>query len=214
MSLLSKPKPDIVVDVPRAESLRPSIDESSVISSVKTPTSPSMSTMSGSERGGVDTVQRDSVPPIDIQREALLRRRHTIFVSSDGRGKPASLLREVEEEREERGGITIKTSDVTTKSDDLVRKTQSLPLIADSVRSEDSLKGQTVPVGSEFAGSSRVGEEYKSLMEEVRRQREQLLAFHKRQSEEEMNEELETNAEEDGSVTEDTQPLEGVVKYL
>ena len=58
--------------------------------------------------------------------------------------------------------------------------------------------------------------EFKRVMEEVRRQREQLLAFHKRQreEEEELKAELEARKEgsddEEGSNAEEMQPIEGI----
>ena len=59
-------------------------------------------------------------------------------------------------------------------------------------------------------------EEFKRVMEEVKRQREQLLAFHKRQrEEEEMMAELEAKKDgsddEEGSNAEDMQTMEGTL---
>ena len=101
------------------------------------------------------------------------------------------------------------------KRDDSVRLTQSMPHIVD-----DSADTDTVVDGS---GDKDLGipslsksVEYKRVMEEVKGQREQLLAFHNRQREEDLSEgELAKGeglgeGEHDGSTVEEMQPMEGM----
>lgn len=199
MSLLKNHTPPSQDNATKTESTRPSVDESSVSES-RTPTSPTESTVLESEKESTGTPPLETRPQEDARRTDLTRRRHTVFISHLTHDKNVRRLHPGD-----RGG-TDETAD--TNSDDSIQQTQSLPQINYSA-SDSSTQGQDILLSSD-AGSS---EGFKCVMEEVKRQREQLLAFHKQQSEEKV--ELECEAKEEGSdeehsSLEDIQPMEGI----
>lgn len=198
MSLLSKPAPSIKIDLPR-----PSLDESSTTSAEpKTPLSPTDSTLtsSGQQINGVRE-QEAVVPP---QAAARLGRRHTVFV-------PSNTLRNKINQDDEEDGDNLRESDAES-SEAAVRLTQSLPQMLDSEPCGSGL-GEPEAFVTGIAEASAASLEYRVTMEEVQRQREQLLAFHKQQREEQQLEEEEElkreGSGEDDDHTEDMHPLEG-----
>ena len=144
---------------------------------------------------------------LDARRAALARRRHTIFIAYDTKDTDPKTPSEQDEESDEFQDAEMKAK----KLDDSVRRTQSMPLIADSTDTISD-KEREIP-------SISKGKEYECVMEEVKGQREQLLAFHNQQKEEELlaQEELEHakvdgengDGEDDGSTVEELQPMEG-----
>ena len=220
MSLLKNltiPLPDTATTSTKTDSLQPSTN-GSLVSELRTPTSPTDSTLSGSEKQSVGSSQQEAtVPQIsDARKAALARRRHTVFITHDTIAKGTMQQEQQDEESDEFQSIETKAK----KANDSVRQTQSLPLIVDSADTaiescSDNLKDQDAPA---ISGRS-VGkhEEFERIMEEVKSQREQLLAFYNRQREEELlAQEIEqakregSTAEEDDNTTEELQPMEGI----
>ena len=119
-------------------------------------------------------------------------------------------LDDEEEENGEFQGAETKAR----KRDDSIRLTQSMPHIVD-----DSADTDTVVDGSgdkdRGIPSLSKSVEYKCVMEEVKGQREQLLAFHNHQREEDLLEGELAKGEggeehDDGSTVEEMQPMEGM----
>ena len=198
---LSKPAQDNSTTVSAQPAIHPSLI--SEATRTRTPASPTGSITSASEKRSTGTPQQEAPPTMDARRVALARRRHTIFISSDNQNKTIGPV------QSDRGGIVkIKAE----KSDTSVRKTQSMPQIIE----DGSSQGKGIPSVSESGGSGG-SKDFSCAMEEVKTLREQLLVFHKQQSEDEFQEELETkkelgsDEEEDGG-TDDIQPLEGRVQ--
>ena len=208
----------------------PSTTNGSLISTeLRTPTSPTSSTLSGASELKHSTTDRDGssqqqepatvhAPQIsDAKRAALLRRRHTIFVAHDLKDKATAMEveQDLDDEEEEKNGKFQGAETKAKKRDDSVRLTQSMPHIVD-----DSADTDTVVDGSSDRDrripSLSKSVEYKRVMEEVKGQREQLLAFHNRQREEDLlegelaKEERLGEGEHDGSTVEEIQTMEGM----
>ena len=137
-----------------------------------------------------------------------------MFITHDTKNKGAAAAVEEEQDLDEESGEFQDAETKAKELDNSMRQTQSMPLIVDSADSAvdgGSDKDRGIPSVSKSV-------EYKRVMEEVKGQREQLLAFHNRQREEELlaQEELEQakregeeGGEEDGSTVEELQPMEG-----
>ena len=226
MSLLKNltiPLPDTTTTSTKTDSLQPSTN-GSLVSELRTPTSPTGSTLSGSEKQSVGSSQQEAaVPQIpDARKAALARRRHTVFITHDTIAKGTTYMQQVQQDEDEESGEFQSFETKAKKANDSVRQTQSMPLIVDSADTaieSCSDKDQDAPaVGG---GSVSKSEEFKHVMEEVKGQREQLLAFYNRQREEELlAQEIEqakregSAGEEDGNTTEELQPMEGIFLSL
>ena len=219
----------------KTDSLQPSTNGSQVQVSAepRTPLSPTSSTLSGhsgvsDKQSSRDSSQGESTTVSQIsdvaRRAALARRRHTVFITHTTKEKVSgatdgddNVEGEQDLDEDEESG-KFQGTERKAKVDDSVRQTQSMPLIVDdstaatsaAVEEDGSGRHQETPSGI----SKSV--EYKRVMDEVKRQREQLLAFHNRQREEEeefLKEEMEGakggGGEEDGSTVEELQPMEG-----
>ena len=203
MSLLSKPAQDNITV--KIDSTQPTSGEESLMSELKTPTSPTMSTLSGSEKQSTGTPQQEAPPTFDAKRAALARRRHTVFISSDNQTEYSL----IEKLRKEQSSGKVEGKDAKHDVSESVRKTQSMPQIIKDGSSHD----QAVPLGGDADSGGR-SEEFKQTMEEVERLREQLVAFHKQQSEEDSKEEADTKKEgsdKEEDAVEQIEPLEGTL---
>ena len=221
----------------KTDSLQTSTNGSQVQVSaeLRTPTSPTSSTLSGLSGASDKQSTRDSsqgelttVPQISgVARRAALRRRHTMFIThamkeqvSGATATDGGVIVEGEKDLDDEESGEFQDAERKAKKlkvDDSVRQTQSLPLIVDdSATSSAAVEGDGSGRRRGMPSGISKSVEYKRVMEEVKGQREQLLAFHSRQREEEelMAEDEETEGtkgggEEDGSTVEELQPMEG-----
>ena len=132
MSLLSKPAQDNITKT--TDSTQPPSTDRLSISEARTPTSPTGSTLSGSERQSTETSQAEETLPTTDARKVALARRHTVFVSSKEKTKSTR-----QDMTEEDGGIVEKED---AKGDGSVRQTQSMPHIFDSTQDgADQIQG-------------------------------------------------------------------------
>ncbi len=228
----------------KTDSLQPSANGSQVSVELRTPTSPTGSTLSGHSASASDkqstrgSSQGESTTESQIaevaRRAALARRRHTVFITHNTKERVVSGAHAtcttggdvVEGEQgldefEESGEFQDAERKAKKLHDDSVRQTQSMPLIVD-----DSTAAASTSTGNggHRGIPSNIGKsiEYKRLMEEVKGQREQLLAFHSQQREEEELAELEEEmegakggvGEDGGSTVEELQPMEGTTVHV
>ena len=223
----------------KTDSLQPSTNGSQVHVSaeLRTPLSPTSSTLSGhsgasDKQSTRDSSQGDSTTITQIsdvaRRAALARRRHTVFITHATKEKVSGATdggdnvegeQDLDEDEESGKFQGTERKAKKLKVDDSVRQTQSMPLIVDDSTTASSAAVEGDGSGRHQGTPSGVSKsvEYKRVMEEVKGQREQLLAFHSRQREEEeeefLKEEMEgakgEGGEEDGSAVEELQPMEG-----